>query len=279
VLYASPMSQAQVALVQTPFIARAELWSGDAKANPSVGMFVAERLWNTLEATVVMAPREVGQTSGAILSLPWYIGGARRTCLLLSNASPSGTLEVWHVDPERNELRLSSGNFGKWDEFKRISALTRFGLGEGLPGRVWKTGCPVLLEDLSESRAFLRAEAARSLGLQCGLGLPVRYASGVGIVVLLSSRASPLGRSIDLWRLDETAELEHLQGLSFATSAREHAQALSVAQSLALGAAHEFAPAVFTPVSDPATLAAIHYGFAWPSRDELGVIHVATVVG
>ena len=137
----------------------------------------------------------------------------------------------------------------------------------------------MLLEDLSESKAFLRAAAAQSVGLQCGLGLPVRYASGAGVVTLLSSRTSPIGRSIDIWRMNSNSELEHLQGLVFATSARAHANALFVAQHLAIDAATQLAPSVLQPGSELATRAAMQCGFAWPSRDDQGVIHVATVVG
>jgi hypothetical protein len=276
----SRMTEGELEVLHAPFIATAELWSGKAsEKTPSVGMFMAERLWNALEATVLMTPAESGQNANAVLGIPWYIDATRSANLLLSNAGLGGTFEVWHVDPERDELRLSSGYFGKWEEFKRITALTRFHLGEGLPGRVWRTGCPVLLEDLSESKAFLRAAAAQSVGLQCGLGLPVRYASGAGVVTLLSSRTSPIGRSIDIWRMNSNSELEHLQGLVFATSAREHANALLVAQRLAIDAATQLAPSVLQPGTELATRASMQCGFAWPSRDDQGVIHVATVVG
>lgn len=265
--------------VQTSFIASAELWSGPADSiAPHVGRFVAERLWNTHEATVVTTPLEVGGALQAVLGIPWFIGDQRQSCLLLASTTASGTIEVWHQDVERNELRLSSGYFGKWDEFRRITALTKFKLGAGLPGRVWASQSPVLLEDLSESKAFLRAEAAMSIGLDFGLGLPVQYASGLGVIAFLSSRRSPLGRSIDLWRLTAEGDLEHMQGLSFVAAAHESGLTLSSAQQLALRAARSFHPQILRP-SAQSEDALVTRGFAWPSRDTAGTVHVATVVG
>jgi len=274
------MSQAQQVALPTGFISNAELWSGEpGSVPPRIDRFVAERLCNTLEAAVVTPPLEAGQSPTSVLSVPWYANGQRQCCLLLSSAAAGGTLEVWHVDPERNELRLSSGFFGKWDEFRRITALTRFRKGEGLPGRVWDTGRPVLFEDLSQSRAFLRAEAAQSVGLQCGLGLPVRYASGSGVIAMLSSQLSPMGRSIDIWKVTGSAAPEHLQGLTFETSSQRRASVLSAARSLAADAATRFLPAVLQTLPRSAPHSVLEYGFAWPSRDDQDVIHVATVVG
>jgi len=273
------MSQASVVALQSPFIDTVELRSGAVDAsNSSMSRFAAERLWNTLEAIVVTAPPEPNQTATAVLGLPWFANDARQSCLLLGSTTHGGTCEVWHVDPERDQLRLSSGYFGRWEEFRRITALTRFSAGEGLPGRVWKTGCPILLEDLSESKAFLRAEAAQSIGLHYGLGLPVRYPTGFGVVALLSSRTVPLGRAVDLWQLSQSAGLEHLQGLDFAASSREHALAFDTAHRLALDSATRFAPSAFHSTSTVAQTAP-QCGFAWPSRDERGGIYVATVVG
>jgi len=189
---------------------------------------------------------------------------------------------VWHVDPDRNELRLSSGYFCKWDEFRRLTASTRFVKGSGLPGRVWATHQPVLLEDLSESKAFLRAEAAQSIGLKFGVGLPVQYASGFGIVVLLSSLTSPVARSIDIWRLCDQGEVEHLQGMSLAKTLNERTYALSAAKTLAFAAANQFLPQVMSlspTKSSSASDQLIEFGCAWPSRDRSGVIHVVTLVG
>ncbi len=295
------MSQAHRIHAERQFITAAEIWranQGSETARPSldergtvleateakssIGQFIAERLWNVLEATVIQPPTDSEPGSGAILSIPWYSGDRRELSLLLRSYSSGGTLEVWHIDPERDELRLSSGYFGKWDEFRRITASTRFTQGSGLPGRVWSTEQPVLLEDLGESKAFLRAEAAQSIGLRFGIGLPVRYASGLAVVVLLSSISAPLARAIDIWRLCKPGELEHLQGMSLSLASKERAHALSTAQGLALKAATEFSPQVIPDSSNNADSLPpqlFEFGCAWPSRDRSGVVHIATLVG
>lgn len=293
------MSQAHLVPAERLFLSAAEIWSAAPDANtphladgathrstanfgaPSrIGQFLAERLWKTLEATVVVPPSETGRASSAVLSIPWFSDARRDLTLLLRSSSGGGTLEVWHVDPDRNELRLSSGYFGRWDEFRRITASTRFTKGSGLPGRVWADEQPILIEDLGESKAFLRAEAAQSIGLQFGIGLPVRYASGFGVVVLLSSLASPVARSIDIWRLGVTGEMEHLQGLSTSKNDHERAAALTLAQKLASRAATSYLPQVL-PLSsaDRAPEPSLEFGCAWPCRDRSGVVHIATLVG
>lgn len=248
----------------------------------SVGQFLAERLWKLPEATVILPQSEPTGASEAILSIPWYADQRRSLSLLLKSSSVGGTFEVWHVNPNRNELRLSSGYFCKWEDFRRVTASTRFVKGSGLPGRVWATHQPVLLEDLSESKEFLRADAAQSIGLEFGIGLPVKYASGIGVVVLLSSLSRPVARSIDIWRLCSQEGVEHLQGLSLARTANEHTKALSEAKKLAFAAATRFLPQVLSP--SPAETPSgsdrfLDLGFAWPSRDRTGAVHVATLIG
>jgi hypothetical protein len=299
------MSQAHWIPADRPFIAAAEIWHAtqtldtvrpvaDESTVPlsterlgslvqsSIGQFIAERLWKVLEATVIQPPTDSEPGSSAILSIPWYSDERRDLALLLRSYSSGGTLEVWHVDPDRDELRLSSGYFGKWDEFRRITASTRFAKGSGLPGRVWITEQPVLFEDLGESKAFLRAEAAQSIGLRFGIGLPVHYASGLGVVVLLSSLSTPIARAVDIWRLCNPGELEHLQGMSLSMTAKERACALATAQELALRAATEFSPQVLPDLSNRAHSLPpqpFEFGCAWPSRDRSGVVHIATLVG
>jgi len=299
------MSQAHSVPAERLFISAAEIWratqtpeiarlaidesgvpvsteQAGSLAKSSIGQFIAERLWNVLEATVIQPPADTGTGAGAILSIPWYAEEERKLSLLMRSFANGGTFEVWHVDPEREQLRLSSGYFGKWDEFRRITASTRFTKGSGLPGRVWFTEQPVLFEDLGESKAFLRAEAAQSIGLQFGIGLPVHYASGMGVVVLLSSISTPLAHSIDIWRLCNPGEVEHLQGMSLSITARERTEALSAAQALALRAATEFSPQVLPISSNKAHLQpnqAFEFGCAWPSRDRSGAVHIATLVG
>lgn len=298
------MSQAHSVPAQQPFLSTAEIWRGtpnaevlqlaevgtfavgrpappDSNSSSILGELLAQRLWKESRAAVTFLHSNAGHANGAVLGIPWYESQNHEASLLLACAASGGTLEVWEEDPERDELRLSSGFFGKWDEFRRVTASTRFAKGAGLPGRVWESRQPVLFEDLGESRAFLRAEAARSVGLEFGLGLPVHYAAGFGVVVLLSSRSTPIARSIDIWRMCNPEDIEHLQGLTVDETGDERIAALVTAKQLALATATQFSPRVLSSVfpqdssaSEPRPV----FGWAWPSRDRFGIVQVVTLL-
>jgi hypothetical protein len=242
---------------------------------------IAARLCGQTKAMVTGYGWETGRTPGGMLGIPWFVLQAHSATLLVASSTGSGTLEVWHVDPESDELRLASGYFGIWDDFRRISASTHFAKGSGLPGRVWESRQPILFQDLTESGTFLRAVAARAVGLEFGLGLPVDYPEGFGVAVLLSTRTAPIARAIDIWRLHGKSDIEHLHGISLHESHAVRQSSRAAAQSLALAAAIPFRPlAVDLAAASSAgqSTATASFGWAWPSRDATGVVHVATLV-
>jgi signal transduction histidine kinase/CheY-like chemotaxis protein/PAS domain-containing protein len=72
------------------------------------------------------------------------------------------TSRVWHLaDSERFET------------FRRVSEATRFRSGEGLPGRVLRSGKPAWITDVTKDRNFPRAQMAAELGVKGALGFPV----------------------------------------------------------------------------------------------------------
>jgi signal transduction protein with GAF and PtsI domain len=76
-------------------------------------------------------------------------------------------------------------------------------LGEGLPGRVWKSQQPEWLEDASTQSEtyFLRNQIAKALSVKAGLGIPMMMDSQVvAVVVFFMSRA----RSLDPDLVDRT---------------------------------------------------------------------------
>ena len=77
--------------------------------------------------------------------------------------------EVWVPDADGHLLEFGSGLYGGLVEFGAISRQMCFGRGEGLPGRAWDEGRPVLLKDL-QGGYFQRAAAARRAGLACAAG-------------------------------------------------------------------------------------------------------------
>lgn len=80
--------------------------------------------------------------------------------------------EIWLPTEDRTALRYGSGLYGELSGFKAVSEGTRFGFGEGLPGRAWAERRPIILKQL-EGSYFRRGEAARAAGLTCGVALPI----------------------------------------------------------------------------------------------------------
>jgi serine phosphatase RsbU (regulator of sigma subunit) len=65
--------------------------------------------------------------------------------------------------------------------------------GEGLPGRVWRSGEPVVVEDLSADPIFLRAQAARDDGLRTAVAFPMlRGETLLGVFELFSRTQRPV---------------------------------------------------------------------------------------
>ncbi|WP_341730990.1 adenylate/guanylate cyclase domain-containing protein [Microcoleus sp. EPA2] len=58
-------------------------------------------------------------------------------------------------------------------EFVEVAEQTTFAMGEGLPGRVWATGSPELIRDISESDKFYRREIAGRSGLHGAFCFPI----------------------------------------------------------------------------------------------------------
>ena len=69
------------------------------------------------------------------------------------------------------------------ERFRADSEATRFLPGEGLPGRVWASGQPAWIRDVTFDANFPRARAAREVGLQGALGIPI-VAEGKVVAVL-----------------------------------------------------------------------------------------------
>jgi formate hydrogenlyase transcriptional activator len=98
--------------------------------------------------------------------------------------------ELWQVNRETNVLSCVE----KWHlpvtsltEFASASGQLTFPLGSGLPGRVWESGKPVCIPDVTVDPNFLRASAATTAGLRGALGFPILLGDEtVGVIVLFT---------------------------------------------------------------------------------------------
>jgi len=113
----------------------------------------------------------------------------------------AGAIEVWSNSLEKNtELAFNDGYYGTLTAFEEISGRMRFVKGYGLPGQVWETGMPVLIEDLGRASAFVRSADARKAGITTALGIPVSVVDDrVYIMTFLSAKATPIARRIQIW--------------------------------------------------------------------------------
>ena len=112
-----------------------------------------------------------------------------------------GAIELWTNGPdEAHFMSLADGYYGAAEMFEFNSRYTKFSRGYGLPGRVWKKEMPMVVKDLFNSRSFLRWEEAIQIGVNRGLGIPYRLASGqVWVVTFLSALDTPIARRFEIW--------------------------------------------------------------------------------
>ena len=82
-------------------------------------------------------------------------------------------VELWVPDRTRTHLEFG-GCLGseEYSEFKAISENALFAYDEGLPGKAWASGHPVILTKFANSY-FKRTDEAVEAGLTCGVALPV----------------------------------------------------------------------------------------------------------
>ena len=105
--------------------------------------------------------------------------------------------EIWR--PEGDTLVQSGGNYGGPDAFEEASGRTSFRKGEGLPGKAWAEGHPVVLKEFDGSY-FKRTEAAKAAGLTAAVAIPV-FAEDVlkAVMVVLCSDDDIRTGAIEIW--------------------------------------------------------------------------------
>ncbi|MCA2969106.1 MAG: GAF domain-containing protein, partial [Acidobacteriaceae bacterium] len=79
----------------------------------------------------------------------------------------------WTVDQATQELRFGQDSGTVSEEFRRVSAESRFREGQGLNGRSWKARDLVFVEDLGTMVDCPRRESAMRLGVKSGIALPL----------------------------------------------------------------------------------------------------------
>ncbi|MEQ1485918.1 GAF domain-containing protein [Methyloglobulus sp.] len=108
-------------------------------------------------------------------------------------------IEIWVPDKERTQLEFGSGLYGPLTEFKSASEQQHFAFDEGLPGKAWATGHPVVLTRFEQSY-FKRTVAAQKAGLTCGIALPIFSGDFLlAVVVFLCGDDEDHAGAIEVW--------------------------------------------------------------------------------
>jgi hypothetical protein len=118
-------------------------------------------------------------------------------------------IELWKPDEAGTSLEYAGGAYDDdLEEFREISELALFAHDQGLPGKAWAAGHPIILTDFADSY-FRRADEARLFGLSCAVAIPVFDGERIKAVVglLCGSGAEEYVGAIELWH--NNAELSH----------------------------------------------------------------------
>ncbi len=122
--------------------------------------------------------------------------------MLDQQGGPSRTFvevaEVWVPNGE-DRLVWEGGDYGDLHDFRAVSGQESFAKGEGLPGKAWAEGRPVVLKGF-EGSYFKRTEAAHAAGLTAAVAVPV-FAGDALKAVLVTLCADDEDRigAIEIW--------------------------------------------------------------------------------
>lgn len=107
--------------------------------------------------------------------------------------------EIWIPDKERTQLEFGSGLYGDLIDFKADSEQQKFAYNEGLPGKAWADGHPIVLTKFEDSY-FKRTAAAKNAGLTCGIAIPVFSGDFLmAVVVFLCGDDEDHAGAIEVW--------------------------------------------------------------------------------
>ena len=114
--------------------------------------------------------------------------------------------EIWIPDKDRTQLEFGSGLYGGLFDFKAASEQQQFAYNEGLPGKAWAAGHPIVLDKFEHSY-FKRTAAAKEAGLTCGIAIPIFSGDFLmAVVVFLCGDDEHHAGAIEVWRNNPASE-------------------------------------------------------------------------
>jgi hypothetical protein len=124
-------------------------------------------------------------------------------------------VELWV--PDRTRTRLEFGGSlcaAELSEFRALSENAMFAYGEGLPGKAWAAGHPIVLTKFADSY-LKRPDEAKEAGLTCGVALPIFAGEFLtAVMVLFCGGDEKHVGAIELWHNDpeQSHELSLVDG-------------------------------------------------------------------
>lgn len=159
------------------------------------------------------AAREAGLT--VAIALPVFVGEVLMAVVVFlcgDEGEHAGAIEVW-AENNHGEMGLVDGYYGTMERFEWISRRINFTLGRGLPGGVWKSRSPMVIDDLGNSNTFMRARNAAEAGITTALGIPCFCGlDPFEVMAFLSAKGTPIARRFEIWQPTEAGELGYSSG-------------------------------------------------------------------
>ncbi len=230
-LFAPPISTHPLEFVVFPLVTAAAVRVGQPATSLVVALVSAISIWNTIQGGGPFAAESVHRSliflqvfmgvlsgSGLVLAAAiaerrtaeqrraaaYAVGQVLTDAMSLDEAAPRileavcTRLEwqvgaLWTLEPLQQTLRCHSV-WTRADDVVPFTQATReieFAPGVGLPGRVWSSGGPAWIVDVTSDANFPRAPAARLAHLRGGFAFPILLAGRVlGVVEFFHRRAT-----------------------------------------------------------------------------------------
>ncbi|WP_101296848.1 PAS domain S-box protein [Halegenticoccus soli] len=164
---------------------------------------------NILATAIERADREfLLTTTQSIAEAETFEGGLEAVLDEVCDVTEWEYGEAW-LPADGGPLELVSvthANVRELDSFVSASLERRFAPGEGLAGRVWKSGEPIWITDVLDTPGseFARGEEARPVGLRTALGVPIVTENGVvGVLNFFMTEA----RGSDSWLINSVSAI------------------------------------------------------------------------
>ncbi|MDP2901899.1 MAG: GAF domain-containing protein [Methylovulum sp.] len=148
-----------------------------------------------------VAAKQAGLTCG--IAIPIFSGDFLLAVVMFlcgDDEEHAGAIEVWGNANTTESLGVMEGYYGTLHHFETLSRQINLAKGQGIPGQVWQSGMPVLIEDIGQPEQFVRGLDARQAGITTCLGIPVSgNTEQTFIMTFLSAKATPIAKRIQIW--------------------------------------------------------------------------------